>query len=440
MKDVFKKKEIFFLIIIHSVFFLITLYNGNYFLDDSYEYFIEAKNIISDFEFYCNDLTQAIDNRYYTKRPPLYSLFIILTSLFLKWKVGILLVQNIVSIVSILLVIKIVRELGYTLNNKIFLFFITLGISQFIYANLLMSEILFQFLIIVLCYQFIKLLKIKSWKEIVIFQLVIVLLFYTKPVFYLFVIPNLIGSFFLIKKIKMLWIGALIPVMALTGFSYWNYQRTGSYEISSIQNINLKDYNLKYFHINKYGEEYALQVNDEITTTIKEIKDYKEREAKTKTLVISYLKQDFISYVYFHLKGSVRMFLDPGRFDMYNFFTKEKSNAVGFLSILNKGSIQELIKYIKTQPIIIVIMIPLLLLINGIKLFGFCFFLIKNIKKITLPVGFVLFIICYIIGITGPLGASRFMVPILPLYTVVAVLGLEVFMKTYLKKLYLKMQ
>ncbi|WP_233557613.1 hypothetical protein, partial [Aquimarina sp. AD1] len=87
----------------HLLFLIIKIFIGDFFLMDSYEYYELAKNILTDFEFYSRDLNDAIDYRHYTKRPPLYSIFIIISSLFLKTKIGILLCQNLISICSILL-------------------------------------------------------------------------------------------------------------------------------------------------------------------------------------------------------------------------------------------------------------------------------------------------------------------------------------------------
>ncbi len=440
MKSKKDRTILYFLIIVHIIFFVISLYYGNYYLDDSYEYFWQAKNILNDFIFYSNDLNESIDNRYYTKRPPLYSLFIIVSSIFLKWKIGVLIFQNIISVITILMTIKIFESLKFQINKKILLVFLATSLSQYIYANLLMSEIVFQFLIVSLLYQFTIVLKNKKMKSVLIFQMIIILLFLTKPVFYLFVIPNLVFGLFLVKRIKYLWLGALIPIIALIGFSYWNYTRTGSYEISSIQNINLKDYNLKYFHTNVYGAKKALEINEKITSEINEIKEYSNREKTTKKIAINYLKKDFLNYVLFHFKGSVRMLFDPGRFDLYNFFSAEKSNKVGFLKILNDEGYRGIWNYIKMQPLFILISLPIILFFNFIKIAGFIFFGIKNCTKLSYSLWFMVILLGYIIGLTGPLGASRFMVPILPIYLIIAVIGIESLLKNYLKKLYLKIQ
>ena len=119
------------------------------------------------------------------------------------------------------------------------------------------------------------------------------------------------------------------------------------------------------------------------------------------------------------------MFLDPGRFDVYNFFELKKKNGVGFLEQLNKNGLMGAFTYYKKQPFIIIIIIPILLLFNLIKGFGFARFWIKNYKTVPLVGWFMLFIIIYISGLTGIIGASRFLVPILPIYILFATLGLS---------------
>jgi hypothetical protein len=204
----------------------------------------------------------------------------------------------------------------------------------------------------------------------------------------------------------------------------WNANRTGAFEFSSIQNLALKNYNLKYFHTYKYGETYALKINNSINTEAEKTNSYKERQDLVKSLSIDYIKKDWISYSWFHLIGSVRMFFDPGRFDLFNFFNFKKENKIGFLYEINNGGIQGAYNFLKKQPLLILILLPVIFIFNLIKIYGFLIFWIKNYKSTSPTLWFVLLIIIYISILTGPGGASRFLVPVIPIYCMIASLGI----------------
>jgi hypothetical protein len=412
------------LVIIHLLFFIIKVFFGNFFLQDSYEYYSLAENIKNSLTFYSSDLTQQINLDDFTKRPPLYGFFILIFSFFLKSDIIILITQNILSILSILMTISLFSNYFNKLNSNLFLVLMFASISQFIYTNYIMSEILLQFLIIVLCYIFHNMITKKSLFQALFFQIVIILLFLTKPVFYLFVIPNIFICIWLSKYVRKAYYFSLIPIAALLIYMSWNEQRTGSFEFSSIQNLALKNYNLRYFNINKYSEEYAIKINEEINNEANKANSYKEKQHIIKTLSLKYLKKDWLSYSWFHIKGSLRMFLDPGRFDLYMFFNFHKNHEVGFLAHINRGGIIGVLNYYKQQPMLIIILLPLIFLFNLIKLYGFVIYFIKDYKATKPILWFALFLILYIIILTGPGGASRFLVPVLPLYCMFASKGL----------------
>ncbi|MFG6686944.1 hypothetical protein ACGK9U_10205 [Mariniflexile sp. HNIBRBA6329] len=305
-----------------------------------------------------------------------------------------------------------------------FVVLIAVSISQFIYANYLMSEMLLQFLIILLCYAFQNSIAKKSLGWLLGFQFIIVLLFLTKPVFYLFVIPNIFICIWLSKHISKASFFSLIPILALVMYMSWNKHRTGHFEFSSIQNLALKNYNLLYFQTNKYNEDYAYKVNDKINKEIAQLDSYKEKQQAIKSLSMQYIKKDFLSYTWFHLKGCFRMFIDPGRFDLYNFFNFNSKSEVGFLEHLNSNGVTGAFNYFKKQPIIIILFLPIILIFNLLKLYGFSKFWITNYKTAPPVLWLSFFIIIYITLLTGPLSASRFLVPLLPLYCMFASLGL----------------
>ncbi len=430
-KDIFKvDKFLIVLVCVQLVFFIYKIIQNDYLtLIDSEEYYILAENILNRFNFYIGDLTAPIQPELYTKRPPLYAIFIIISSGFLSSKALILGLQGLLSIFNILTV-KFIFEKHFGKTNTVLLFLFTFSfLNQFIYSNFIMSEIFLQFLIVLSFYTLYKLFEKRSLKILISFQILIILLFLTKPIFYLFVIPNILLTYLLSKrtKIKFGTSTALIPILAIFLYCHWNYQRTGSYNFSSIQQINLVDYNLKYFHMNAYGSTYANDTNRSIKEKAAAEENYPKRLKTMNSMAINYLKQDFISYAIFHAKGIVRIFIDPGRFDMVQFFgfTSDIKNETGLLQAINESGLKGAFHYLKTQPLLIIICFNLVLIFNLLKFLGFIWFLIKKLKETSLIYWIMIGFICYIAGLTGPLGASRFLVPIVPLYLFISLYGLS---------------
>ncbi|WP_299897818.1 glycosyltransferase family 39 protein [uncultured Aquimarina sp.] len=420
------KSFILGLIGIHLLFFIIKIWIGDYFIIDSFEYYKLSENILYEFEFYCGDLNSNIDLRNYNRRPPLYSIFILISSLFLKFNIGILLFQNVLSVISLILIRKIFEEHSFKINTALYFLFIGTSLNQFIYSNLIMSEIFFQFMIIILFYSLHRLIQNPSWKKLIIFQLFIALGFLIKPVFYLFIIPNIVLTYLIYKKTKIRWgfLSSIIPISIFVLYSFWNYTRTGSTDFSSMQNFNLLEWNVKYFHQNKYGAQKAIAINDSILSKSKEIKSYPERQNYIKNTSIGYIKEDLLGYGLFHLKGCFRIFIDPGRFDIANFFKIESENSeLGILHHLNNSGLKGAFNFLKSQNIFLFISFFIILFFNLIKAVGFIWFWIKNYKKANLTILIILSVVLYIVILTGPLGASRFFVPILPAYLLFAVLG-----------------
>ncbi|MCB0450240.1 MAG: glycosyltransferase family 39 protein [Confluentibacter sp.] len=424
----FRGKYKLFLVILvaHGLFFTIKLSLGNFFfIEDSFEYYRLAENIKHGVGFYSGDIHANIQFEDYTKRPPLYSIFILVFSFLLHSKIAVLFMQNVLSIASIFMCLRLFEAYHKPISQKILLAFLLTSLSQFVYSNYLMSEILLQFLIVLLCYLFHAIVTEKKWQYLVCFQAVIILLFLTKPVFYLFVVPNLVLSVWFTKHIKNAYLYAFLPIIACVLYMNWNYQRTGSFEFSSIQNINLKNYNLYYFNVNKYGEAYAQEVNSKISAIANAKNTYAEQQKAIKEQSISYLKKDGLEYAFMHLKGSLRIFFDPGRFDIHNFFELKNTGEMGFLNQLNKNGIGGALNYFKNQPLLVIVLIPILLLFNVFKLIGFVLFWVRHYKTAPALYWFMLLIILYIVGLTGPIGAARFLVPILPMYLLFATSGLS---------------
>lgn len=397
-------------------FLVIQLLQQNYFLDDSAEYLRTADNLISNSMLYCGDTEETIDPALYTKRLPGYPALLLLTRLLTTSMVPVIILQMLLSLGSVLLMLKIFSS-GKQ-GNWLLLPLLLLFPAQFIYSNMVMTEIFFQFVLMLAAFRLYRHIQTGKINMLWLYQLLLIIAILIKPVMYLFVVPNVILFIVLYYKSRqrLVLISSFIPVIFLIILGGVNQQRTGYFHISSIQHTKLVDYNLYYFLMNRDGEEAAHAAKEQIHATCDQQKDLKERSECLTDSAISVFSDDLKGYALFHLKGMVRFFVDPGRFDLYNFFGIEAERGKGFLYHLNQGGPKGAWSYFVSQPVLVVIALALIALVNLLRLFGFLAFLFNKSFKPEFRL-FLFFLITFLAFATGPLGASRFMLPVVLLLT-----------------------
>lgn len=416
------------IIFLHLLFFGLQCYQKHLLLDDSIEYLNESKNIRS-FEviersrndlkgiFYCGNTSSPINFDFYTKRPPLYPLFLTLASFFSTNLLLVILFQQFISIFNLYFIRKIAIQLGYKKDKDwLFLCLLLLSPSQFIYSNLIMSEVIFQFFLLLLVHECILFIQFYNLKSIIRFSLFLIAAILTKPVLYLFTIPAfLLFVFFAWKNKKPIYLfPALMPFLFILLYQYWNYERTGVFHYSSIQTINLVHYNMYFFQLNQKGENAANLWLDATEAAANRIKSYPEKTNFLQEEASKVLKEKPISYLLFHIKGVFRFFIDPGRFDIVQFLGIEDNKASGILHELNKGGWQNAFSLLLKNGWGLLFALLLISIGNLIKIGLFIRFLFQQNISLLIRL-FLALLVFYIAFMTGPLGASRFAMPLLPI-------------------------
>jgi hypothetical protein len=164
----------------------------------------------------------------------------------------------------------------------------------------------------------------------------------------------------------------------------------------------------------KEGAEKAELKVDAIHDEAKTITDYNAQAKFIKGATKDILVDNFFAYSWYHAKGCLFFFLDPGRFDLSSFFGMEGKTEDGLLHQKNKAGDGGIISKLKQQPILLLLSLGLIFFFNVIKIIGLLGFAFK--KSIALDVKIIaLGIIAYLAFLTGPLGASRFALPVLML-------------------------
>lgn len=418
-KKISDKYLFFFLIIviIHLFYFIIAVIYGNIYMADSYEYLQQAFNLKNYSSVYCLDFSQPINIHFFTKRPPLYGFIIMILKIIMNTDYIILFVQNLMSFLNIIGIVKLLEDFNFSINYKrVLLILLILLPVQYIYCNMVMSEILLQTLLFWSFYYFVMFIKNSKIEYILACNVFLALAVLTKPVLLYFWIPNLILLIFLFLKERRITIilpGLIMPVVIFL-LSFYNYHTTGSFHFSSIRQMNLVGYNSAFLLVNVYGEEEGYKRVAEMRKYLSTIDDFSKLQKEEDRIGYELIMNHKYEYAKYHLKGMVNFFLDPGRFDINNYLGIKEENNTGLLYTFTKEGYTGIFKFILKQPIYIIVYIVLMMIINILMVISMINFLFVKQVKLELKI-FLYLLIFYLCLFSGPLGTMRYKVHIIPL-------------------------
>ena len=402
-----EKKFYVYLIVLLSLFYVLRIISGNYFLVDSYEY-LEVAKIIADFSYF----DPNVDPSLLTKRPFFYPLFL---SLFLSFKVEILLIiQSILTFFNIVILVQILKKFDIKIKCN-YLFFFLLTPSVFIYSNLIMSEWLLMLLINIKFFLIINKTRNSNFFYI---QLITTLLAFTKPVFYPFIYLNFFYFLFYFIKKKTFSIWLFLPITILQLYVVNNKVNTGYKHFSSIQNKNLINYNLYYFKSFSDSPEEAKNWLNSVYDESYERMNFKEKNEYLHAEGVKIIKENFVEYSFYHFINSLRGIFDPGRFDLMTFF-KNEDGSEGFLQILNGQ--KDFLYLTKNKFFLVYVLLLPIFLFGIIKYYYFSKAIFYT--KFDNSTIYILMLFFYCVLVTGPINCSRFMMPLQGIVFVFSLIG-----------------
>lgn len=431
-------KPLLIIILLHAFWFAAGMIWQHFYNGDSYEYIYLAENIKHGYYYGANPLLPANDFRM-TLRTPVYSIILLLFyTLFGYNNWIILLAQNILSIASCCLILNIFQKINPTKKYSwIYLLFIAFYPGQMFFATTLAPDTLLQFFLMLYVRQLILSLTQINTRHIGLMSLWLILAVLTKPIVYPFLFLHFIYAIWYVSKTKaktVLLTGAL-PIFIMLGYGLWNKERTGLFHISSIQSTNLLHYNVRFFLNAHYNPEYADSVltlkskEQNALTGLKPKYEYASREAS------AIIKEHLWSYGIFHLRESMRFFIEPGKSELdlytgymgYNF----DANAPNFYKNYRERGIAGAWDYLRSYPWLPVVL--LVLFFNILRLIGWLFFLFS--KKIPLAIRLCTTVyILYFAAVTGPVANARYFLPVLPVLSAIAMIGYAIVLDKRLDK------
>jgi len=400
-----------FLIVYHFTVFY-SLSHEPVLLQDSEEYLNSANSFEDNKTFYSGSDINKADYRHFSKRTPLYPL--VLYS-FIKANLHInfvYLLQLFIGLFNIFLAF-ILLSLFFSKRSTpyyVLALFILFTPAQFIYSQFIMADLWLQ-TFVMMCMlglaQFVRWGK-SPWLLVAMISSVLAAL--TKPVFLIAcLLISVYYLYYFLVKARRKWLSFLIviPIFCWYSVSSNNQKLTGLFHYSSIGYINILHYNVNLY-LNKTigGKE-----TDKILGPLMRVPHTKNEFVQHYTDVNKVCKEQvlkhFGGYFMYHAKGMIYFFTDPGRFDLYNFFRIETGNSEGFL---HKGASENTFKSMYTNHPFVFISLSLIFLFKLIKTIGFIGFIWMGRKDPLVWVGAA--IVFYIAFLTGPIGASRFALPV----------------------------
>jgi hypothetical protein len=413
------KRVLLFLSGIHLVYFLAACYFKGILLVDSYGYIMQADNIQTLGTWYAEDWNAPLLVDYFSIRPPFYAWCLIAFRSVSTNPYLLLFVQNGLSVLNCWLVYLFTQKyFGINKNmQRVFLLGLCCYPAQMIHANFVMTEIVFQTILLLLFFAVYKFCSKPNWKTSVMIAVLLSIGLLTKPVS-LF-LPLIVGGIMCwqIIRHRFSWVYLLVFVavgMVYSGICMQNKHATGYGHYSSIKSINQLKYNARYTLINAKGELFADSVIANCMTEADGIVNYGERLQWIDAQAFVVIKTYPIAFVKVYCKGILAFFMDPGRFDLYHFFAVEESGTLGLMHEVQTDGIAAIAAYLKRAPLLLLILLGINFCWNTIVFLACCYFFYS--KKISPKLRLLIFVFSfYIAAATGPVGVSRYRVPIYPL-------------------------
>ena len=386
------------------------------------------KNI---FSFTVATRAMPIVPEYMTQRQPLYPLLLLSVYLFSINNWIVILLQNLLSVFNIYYARKIFISIGYKEKyDGWLLLFVVAYPAQFINANTIAPDILLQTFTLLYFGNFVALWQTKQIRYAIWMGFTLIAGFLVKPVLYPFVIVHffIVIMVAVVQRTKMQRpiIIALMPLVAVLLYNYWNLTRTEKFHFTSNQAFNASYYFYPFIS-QKEGVDSANRFLQNERREYASIPEYKDRYDYANERGTALLKQNFFPYMAFHLKNTARIFIEPGKGEMDLFTGKltygrlyRKEQTGFYVTWKNKG-LSGMSDYLQNNPSLFFVVF--VFLFNCARVIGFIWFLL-NKKTHWLVRAFIFILAGYFAFAAGPIANTRYFLPVSLIVICAGVMGL----------------
>jgi len=416
-------------IILHVLGWLQAYHTGSIYLVDSADYLSQAYNIKHHASIYAANWDAPFKFDFFSFRPPLYALFIILIESITGSLYGVLFVQMLLSLLNFYWVLRICKEVypNTHISKSILLLVLIFYPSQIIHCNFIMSDILFQSILLFAFYQTWQWRQTFDWKKGARASCLFALAMLTKPVSFLLGMGvAVVMAFYLIKNKKTVQLlSFLLLPLVYHGLSLYHQKLTGTYHYSSVGPYFSLKYMAKYTNSQLYGEAYADQFQDSVMKIADTCQSLQVRHQVMNEATLAVIKSHPFTFLQFNMRGWLTIFIDPGRFDWVHFLNIDEGNFLGlYHTIYTKGLANGLLFFASNAPLTLLLILALSLAFNILIGLIFMLWLFQASGNKTLKLIVAVFV-CYLVLTTGVLGLARYRIGFAPLLWIAFVLYLS---------------
>ena len=394
------------LIMIHLAFFGLAIQKKNFATKDSLEYLWKSQNLKSVGSWYAGDLTQEINPALYNQRPPAYGAFLSLLNVDIALNniYLLLFIQLGISLLTIFISVQFVKLfLGGEWNRLWLLIPLVFFPSQFVYCNMVMSEILLQLFVLLSIYFIARLIKYSQMKDLWWSQWSVAIAMAIKPVMWLFPFVAMVSFLihFFNKKVKLIaLITFVIPFTTIALFMGYSHAKTGIWEFSSIQRKLMINYNSYAILKDVFNEEEAVKTISEFQNSIDTL-PFTEKFHRIDDFNKEVLFNHPMSAIKAELSGMFRFFVGHPRWDLEAFSFGDSNVIKAFRPDSRLMSISYYAYLLACS------------LIGFVILLAFVKFIFSRHISYSLR-GCVASIVIYFAIVTGPSASTRFRLPVFP--------------------------
>ncbi|MBN2144780.1 MAG: glycosyltransferase family 39 protein [Candidatus Aureabacteria bacterium] len=396
---------------------------------DSQSYLTASLSLEKNHSFYASSSPEIF-------RTPGYPLFLYLIKQIHHSSHTIILIQILISLLSLYLlfciVSKFISEKAAFISSVLY----CLDPLSNLYTLKIMPETLFTFFILFFLQTILLAGKTNQYRHYLLAGILAAMASYIRPLAqFLILIPCFQSIFLIMKKHPVrprLWINYLIMIgsfyVCIFPWQWRNYKKADYFGMSTVTAVNLYFYRaaavlaevkgIDYYSMRKemgaYDSSIVIEKNPELKNASSgKIASFIEKEGKN--IIFGHLK----TYLKIHWQGIIRILLDPGSAEFLKYFGlyKEGSGLLG--QCISHGVLTALTDLFKTNPILF----WLTLFSSPWNFFLAAFtiwFLIKKEFPFEIRVMVLLFILYFLILSGGPEATGRFRIPILPVMTMAA--------------------
>ena len=372
---------------------------------DSGEYLWAAHNLRNRTVFYAGDLSQPRIPALYSRRPPFYPSLIGLALFFWDDLRAVILVQVSLNLISGYLLWRLLGLVG--IFGRIRLLAVAACLfypAQMIYTQTIMPAVLLQMFVLLAVFCLALFLKTGKSRHLWIMNASLSLALLTKPILVFFWLPNLAFHAWVGVKSRRVAVlfAALLPLLVQSAWSYRNYRQTGSFHFSS------KSTQMQGYLTNRYAtgsEQMGSLADPRQRGPGQEWSAGSRRRGQPFYRVVIENPLDLGRR---QLKGMGAFFLDPGRFDFYQFSANRYPGQGFSLSMRNWETTRQVARrsgwFLKYLIVIG--------LFNLLITFAFVLFPFQPLRA-ELRV-FVFLVVIYMAVVTSIYGRSRYRLPVMP--------------------------